>query len=189
MLFALCLVSVAAQAQTATDPANPPNPNADRRVAPNWNSEKRVIDVQVTAARQSDYVREMIRKEGGSDVPVLLPYSMSKDEATAQSYQMRLKLRRDDYTIVLHQPQMDIVIIGTSNYFPGQRQIRTDRQEDYMMPYERFTDGEGGAFSFGKFGADYLVEFYCLPLDDKKLNLCMDETGARAFVNEMVSGG
>lgn len=61
----------------------------------------------------------------------------------------------------------------------------------YMQPFEEIGEGRGGSLSFGRYGVDYHIEFYCHPVgpDPEAGANCVDETRARAMVAEMDRGG
>jgi hypothetical protein len=56
---------------------------------------------------------------------------------------------------------------------------------NYDKRFEEADDGQGGMISFGRYGADYHVEFYCHRRDEKN---CIDENKALAFL-ALLEGG
>lgn len=58
-------------------------------------------------------------------------------------------------------------------------------REPYTKRFEEAAEGQGGTLSFGRFGADYQVEFYCREDFILKDVNCIDETGARTFVQTL----
>lgn len=123
----------------------------------------------------SDWLRGEIEARGGTGIPVLVPWDMTSDEATAEVHGFRLKISLAGYTAVMGDGTLDYVINGTTHGGgPG--------EDDYMMPYEDFDDGRGGSLSFGFRGADYQVELYCLAEDPDPEANCLDPAAVEGFV-------
>lgn len=49
------------------------------------------------------------------------------------------------------------------------------------MSFEEADDGRGGSLSFGRYGVDYHIEFYC----HKEAGGCIDKAAADAFLADM----
>lgn len=148
-------------------------------------------------------LEKMIEARGGSDFPILIPQYLTKSEAVAKNYNVRLKLSDDGYTSVLTLPDYDVVIYGTRSAFrkPSALQaeeeaslsrqaddtgrmdepIHTPVRTDYDMTFEDTDDGRGGSLSFGRYGVDYHIEFYCRDAAEG----CIDEAAASAFLTRI----
>lgn len=134
----------------------------------------------------SGYLRDEVIARGGSPIPVLVPWEMARDEATARAHRFQLKIAEDGYTALLGDDALDYVINGTSHGY-SRSDAGTDidpghEDGEYMMPYEDFDDGRGGSLAFGFRGADYQVEIYCLAeAPDPEAN-CLDAEMVEGFV-------
>lgn len=148
--------------------------------------------------RISGYLRDEVIARGGSSIPVLVPWEMTRDEEAARTFRFELKISHGGYTALFGDETLDYVINGTSH---GYRRSDADGDEDpeqddpgheggeYMMPYEDFDDGRGGSLSFGFRGADYQVELYCLAeAPDPRAN-CLVAGDVEAFVQGLKGGG
>ena len=62
-------------------------------------------------------------------------------------------------------------------------------QADYMFEFESFDDGRGGSVSFGLYGGDYQVEFYCQSLKGPEQENCISKEKAENFVRELMEEG
>lgn len=156
--------------------------------------EKTDFDTLHEGLQVSGYVRDEVTAQGGSAIPVLVPWEMTRDAATAHAHRFRLKVAPDGYTALLGDAVLDYVINGTSRGYsrsdseadeePGEDPRTNQGHEggDYMMPYEDFDDGRGGSLSFGFHGGDYQVELYCLAeAPDPEAN-CLVAEDVEAFV-------
>lgn len=158
------------------------------------NTEKADFEILHDGLQISGYVRDEVMAQGGSAIPVLVPWEMTRDAATARKHRFKLKIAPDGYTAILGDAILDYVINGTSQGFsrsdaddeedaspdPG------DGDDDYMMPYEDFDDGRGGSLSFGFRGGDYQVELYCLAeAPDPEAN-CLVAEEVKAFVYSLM---
>lgn len=123
----------------------------------------------------SDYLRSKILSQGGSSIAVLVPFEMTRDEATAQAHRFRLKVTEEGYSAVMRDHSRDIVVGGTAGDSAG---------SDYIGRFESFDPGRGGSVPFGFRGADYLVDMYCLPQKEN----CVDAVQLEAFVMSLTSG-
>ncbi len=125
----------------------------------------------------SDYLRGEIEARGGTRIPVLVPFDMTSDAATAEAHGFRLKINRAGYTAILGDEALDYVINGTGG---------DGEDGDYMMPYEDFDDGRGGSLSFGFRGADYQVELYCLAENPDPEANCLEAGEVEGFVRSLM---
>lgn len=145
-------------------------------------------------------LERIIEARGGSDFPVLVPGYFARDEAMTRRYDVRLRLTDDGYTSVLTLPDYDVVIYGTRSAFRKQDVVRAEtrasasRQSnqttpvdtpvsapvraDYTMSFEDGEDGRSGSLSFGRYGVDYHIEFFCRGGAEN----CIDGAGASAFL-------
>lgn len=131
----------------------------------------------------SDYLRDEVMAQGGTSIAVLVPFEMTRDEATAQAHKFKLKITENGYSAVMGDAALDTVINGAAgNASPDAT------QGDYMQPYEDFDDGRGGSLAFGFRGADYQVEMYCLAeAPDPEAN-CLEGAHFEAFVATLTAG-
>lgn len=176
-------------------------------------SEKSDFDTLHEGLQISGYVRDEVMAQGGSAIPVLIPWEMTRDAATARAHRFALKIAPDGYTALLGDDTLDYVINGTDHGYsrsdsdakssadsnlvsrpglrPGLRpdpgHENPDREDgDYMMPYEDFDDGRGGSLAFGFRGADYQVELYCLAeAPDPEAN-CLEAAMVERFVRGLM---
>jgi len=139
---------------------------------------------------RAPYLASMVERRGGSRVPVIAPYAMTMDEAAADYHQLRMRITRNGYTLLVHEPGLDIVITGSRTYFRRDQGGSADLpHEDYRHDFEAFDDGGGGSISFGRNEADYHVEFYCLGLREPEQENCIDKLRAEDFVTSMLEEG
>ncbi len=135
----------------------------------------------------SPYVQSMIDAQGGTEVIVLVPRSMTPDEPTAKRYALKLKVTPRNYTAVLRDGETDIVVVGTSTVHPSTDDDTQPNAATYVKPYEEFDDGRGGTISFGYANFDYAVEFYCRDMTAPGVRpTCIDAEKARDFIGELL---
>lgn len=171
---------------------------------------RRTIDRSRTMPRRPAGLERTIEARGGSDFPIMMPEQLVRDEATAKRHNLRLRMTDDGYTSVLTLAKYDVVIYGTSRAFRKQEALRAEQKaaqtdanaasdpsdeirkspatrhlppirRDYAMAFEEADDGRGGSLSFGRYGVDYHIEFYCH--DDAEG--CIDTAEADAFLTAM----
>lgn len=132
----------------------------------------------------------MIEEKGGSDFPILIPPALAYDEAMVKRSNVRLRLTDDGYTSVLTLPDYDVVIYGTRTAFRKPGVIKREQasetgaalaRADYTMSFEDGDDGRGGSLSFGRYGVDYHIEFFCHGATEA----CVDAKAASAFLEDM----
>jgi hypothetical protein len=147
------------------------------------------IDPSPAGPKHSPYMREVISAKGGSKVPVLMPYSMTSDEEAATYHRVAMRVQKNGYTGVLHQPGLDIVITGSKDA-PQRSGLAgaTETGSNYSHGFREFPDRRGGKYSFGWSGSDYQVEFHCHGLDQPGHGNCMTPEKAEGFVKEMLAG-
>ena len=148
-------------------------------------------------------LERMIEAKGGSDFPVMIPQKFTQDDAASKRYNVRLRLTDDGYTSVLTLPDYDVVIYGTRSAFRKQDVLRAEAEasldqqrkatgqtdqpaltpvrRDYAMNFEEADDGRGGSLSFGRYGVDYHIEFYC----HDETEGCINAGSAGAFLADM----
>lgn len=65
----------------------------------------------------SDFVVQRVRQQGGTKVPILVPFAWTQTESTAETMGFKLKAEVNNYTAIFRPPGMsspiDIVIDGT----------------------------------------------------------------------------
>ena len=161
--------------------------------------EKSDFDTLHEGLQISGYVRDEVMAQGGAVIPVLIPWEMTRDAATARAHRFKLKIAPDGYTALLGDEALDYVINGTAHGYrrsdsdtPDPGHENPDREDpdredgDYMMPYEDFDDGRGGSLAFGFRGADYQVELYCLAeAPDPEAN-CLEAAMVESFVRGLM---
>jgi len=146
-------------------------------------SERAIDDEALAQTHLSPYVRGLIAEQGGSSVPVLLPFEPTQDAEQAAKHEFRLKITGDGYSARLRIDRTDIVIYGTRVvYIRGSEEVAPS---DDIKPYEDFDDGRGGSISFHRYGADYHVEFYCIDMTAPGTPTCIDGARARDFVENL----
>lgn len=155
----------------------------------------RAIDRSKPMPHRAPGLEKMIEARGGSDFPVLVPEYFTKSDARTKNYNVRLKLSEDGYTSVLTLPDYDVVIYGTRSAFRKHSALQAEKEAraagqsetrarpDYDMTFEDTDDRRGGSLSFGRYGVDYHIEFYCR--DDAEG--CIDEVAAGAFLTDMLT--
>lgn len=163
----------------------------------------RTIDRSRPMPQRPAGLARMIEAKGGSDFPVLIPHALARDEAMVKRHNVRLRLTDDGYTSVLTMPDYDVVIYGTRSAYrkqatlqaeaeaalnsrtdetgPAGGPLRTPVRADYTMSFEDGDDGRGGSISFGRYGVDYHIEFFC----HGTAEACIDEKAARTFLKEV----
>ena len=152
----------------------------------------RTIDRSKPMPQRPAGLARMIEAKGGSDFPVLIPPGLARDEAMVKRNNVRLRLTEDGYTSVLTLPDYDVVIYGTRTAFRKQSVMRSEAETakaqgamsaraDYTMSFEDGDDGRGGSLSFGRYGVDYHIEFFC----HGAAEACIDEKAAGAFLEGM----
>jgi hypothetical protein len=146
--------------------------------------QREVVPMAEATPRLSPHMRQMVAAQGGSEVPVLVPYEQTQDKRQAEAHQFRLKITDQGYTARLVIETLDVVIYGTRVvYAQDGRQDHT--AVDYIRPYQGFSEENGGSISFGRFGADYHIEFYCLNGRGLHEAGCIDGQGAREFIENL----
>ena len=171
----------------ATDPAAAlaQRPDTEQRAA----TEKMDFDTLHEGLQVSGYVRDEVLAQGGSSIPVLVPWEMTRDAATARTHRFRLKIAPDGYTALLGDGDLDYVINGTAHRYSRSDSDPSDPGHEggeYMMPYEDFDDGRGGSLAFGFRGADYQVELYCLAeAPDPEAN-CLEAAMVEGFARSLM---
>jgi hypothetical protein len=137
------------------------------------------------------YLARMVDRRGGSRVPVIAPYDMTKDKTSADYHGLRMRITRNGYTLVVREPGLDIVITGSRTYFTRvvDGTVVSSPHGDYNLAFEEFDDGRGGSISFGRYGADYQIEFYCQGLKGPGQENCITKDKAEAFVATMLEAG
>lgn len=141
------------------------------------------IDPGREAPRQSDYVYDMVMAKGGSQIPVLLPYTMTDTEQTAAYHRLSIRVSPESYTGIVHEPGLDIVITGSTP-----RVTHQSKRQNYNHGFRSFDDRRGGLISFGWSGADYEVKFHCRGLNEPGHGNCVSSEKAEGFVKEMLAG-
>lgn len=152
----------------------------------------RTIDRSRSMPGRPAGLARMIEAKGGSDFPVLVPHAFARDEAMVKRNNVRLRLTDDGYTSVLALPDYDVVIYGTRSVYrkPGVVRSEAERADvqgvmpvrtDYTMSFEDGDDGRGGSLSFGRYGVDYHIEFFC----HGAAEACINEKAAGVFLAEM----
>ncbi len=167
---------------------------------------QRTIDRTRTMPRRPASLERMIEAKGGSDFPVIMPARLVRDEATAKRHNLRLRVSDDGYTSALTLPDYDVVIYGTSKAFRKPNVVLAEQKalkakasstaaigknsatyfappirRDYVMGFEEADDGRGGSLSFGRYGVDYHIEFYC----HDETESCINAGSAGAFLADM----
>lgn len=157
----------------------------------------RTIDHSRPMPARTSELDRMIAARGGSSFPVLVPSWFVKTQAERKDYDVKLRLTDDGYTSILNAGGFEIVITGTQSAFRTQESLKAEKQAtlsatnadlqdlapirgDYIAAFEEFDDGRGGAVAFGRYGVDYLVEFYCLEKRPKEN--CVDVEKAMLFL-------
>ncbi len=159
----------------------------------------RIIDRSKPMPHRPPGLERMIEAGGGSDFPVLIPPGYVEDDRKIKQHNLKLHLTDDGYTSVMTLGGMDVVIYGTRKAFrkPSVLQAEKDARAaepvdrtangaapvrgDYTMSFEDVDDRRGGSLSFGRYGVDYHIEFYCH--GDKEG--CVDEAAAGAFLTDI----
>lgn len=150
--------------------------------------EKADFEILHDGLQISGYVRDEVMAQGGSAIPVLIPFEMTRNATTARKHRFQLKITLDGYTAILGDAVLDYVINGTTRGYSRSDADADPGHEDdeYMMPYEDFDDGRGGSLSFGFRGGDYQVELYCLAeAPDPEAN-CLVAEEVEAFVYSLM---
>lgn len=167
---------------------------------------QRTIDRTRTMPRRPASLERRIEAKGGSDFPVIMPARLVRDEATAKRHNLRLRVSDDGYTSALTLPDYDVVIYGTSRVFRKPDVVLAEQKalqakpgstaaigkdsatyfappvrRDYVMGFEEADDGRGGSLSFGRYGVDYHIEFYC----HDETESCINAGSAGAFLADM----
>lgn len=138
----------------------------------------------------SDFVRSEVLAQGGAPIPVLVPFEMTRDRATARRFGFELRITQDGYSALLGDGVLDYVINGTGTSYSRSDDPEDDQaqDDDYMMAYEDFDDGRGGSLSFGFRGADYQVELYCLAESPDPRTNCLDAATLEDFARNLMGG-
>lgn len=167
---------------------------------------ERTIDRTRSMPRRPAGLERTVEAKGGSDFPIIMPERLVRDEATAKHHNLRLRVSDDGYTSVLTLADYDVVIYGTSRAFRKQEVLVAEQKAmqaeagpmaamkkdavtqylapvrgDYKAGFEDADDGRGGSLSFGRYGVDYHIEFYCHDGTEG----CIDEASAGAFLADM----
>ncbi|TNE59887.1 MAG: hypothetical protein EP340_01350 [Alphaproteobacteria bacterium] len=138
----------------------------------------------------SDIVQQEIRTQGGTKVPVLIPYIWTRDANAIEASGFRIKIEGENYTAIFRPENttepIDIVIDGTLEVVKSRG--RPARRAASALPYSSLGELRGGSITFRRNGASYLVQFICR--GDKPMDApsCVEEENARAFVTYHLTG-
>jgi len=151
--------------------------------------ERHVREVQFPVMAQSVsssiFGDDMTDVFASASVPVLAPSGMTSNQAAgfARSY----RTTPDGYFARMSGDDYDVVINGTHAYAvaPPDAGARTRDTSTYQ-----FSESETGlGVTFGRFGADYAVDFECRGSGDEAGMDCITQQAATRFVERLIPVG
>ena len=129
-------------------------------------------------------VQRQVDAQGGSRVPILVPYIWTYSSSVARANQFKIKAKPTHYTAIFRPPSMPgpvaVVIDGSIDFIQSEKRVSTRATEPY--PFDTLGEARGGSITFSKFGASYLVQFHCRDGLELEAPSCITADVARNFV-------
>jgi hypothetical protein len=133
-------------------------------------------------------VQQQVDAQGGSRVPILVPYIWTFSSRAAKTNRFKIKAETANYTAIFRPPSIpgampgaiDVVIDGSIDFIQSEKRALRRTTEPY--PFDSLGEVRGGSISFRKFGASYLVQFYCRDELELEAPSCITADVARKFV-------
>ncbi|TNE39297.1 MAG: hypothetical protein EP347_04965 [Alphaproteobacteria bacterium] len=139
----------------------------------------------------SDLVQQQVRAQGGTKIPILIPYLWTRDAAAAEASGFKIKIVGNNYTAIFRPANaaepIDIVIEGTMEVVKARS--RPARQAREPLPFSSLGELRGGSITFRRNEASYLIQFVCRGDKPMEAPSCIEESDARNFVTYHLTGG